>query len=243
MTGLIYARVYPRDWRTGTIKILNLEEEGLYIRSCMFMYETGLPVPGDARIAAKLLDVQIQKYEKVMGSLIQKGKMIFTQGVLINERVIEELARAREESSMRSTAAAKREARKRQIDAALKDMVTGKKKPLSALVTPPPSPLHQPPHQPPYQPMGGTPEGTLGGAVADLGGVAEKIPNKIKPPRTTTVVSDGHGGATTRARSHIHRQKAEVEKEIAIQDVTLGNGHYGGMTATARALADEGVPS
>lgn len=91
MSGLTYAKFFPSDWRSGATYALSLEEEGLYIRSCSYMWDTGMPVPGDDGVAAKILNVQILKYQKVMASLIAKGKMIRAQGVLINQRVMDEI--------------------------------------------------------------------------------------------------------------------------------------------------------
>jgi uncharacterized protein YdaU (DUF1376 family) len=70
--GVTFARFFPSDWRTGCYN-LNLEEEGLYIRCCAFMYDTGQPIPGNDALAARLMHVQVQKYTKVMNALIDKG--------------------------------------------------------------------------------------------------------------------------------------------------------------------------
>ena len=86
--GMTYAQFFPSNWRSGTMHQLNLEEEGLYIRSCAYMWDTGEPIPGDDAFASKLLNVQIHKYRKVMGALIEKGKMTRGQGVIFNERVM-----------------------------------------------------------------------------------------------------------------------------------------------------------
>lgn len=117
-TGMTYARFFPSDWRTGCLT-LNLEEEGLYVRVCMFMYDTGRALVDDDAWASHALRVHIHKYRKVMGSLIAKGKIIRAQGVLINERVIEEfdrwkMAQAENEAmaKRRSEAAKRREENK-----------------------------------------------------------------------------------------------------------------------------------
>jgi uncharacterized protein YdaU (DUF1376 family) len=112
LKGMTYARFFPSDWRSGCLA-LNLEEEGLYIRCCAFMYDTGQPIPGNDTVAAKLLNVQVQKYEKVMKSLVAKGKMIRAQGRIINERVDQEIHKYRMAMVARSEAAKKREEQKR----------------------------------------------------------------------------------------------------------------------------------
>src|SRR5262245_17492856 len=101
MIALTFARFYPSDWRGGC-QILDLEEEGLYIRCCAFMYDTGQPIPGEDGTASRHLNVDIRRYKRVMKSLLDKGKMIRAQGVIINERVLEEMDRARLEMNKRS---------------------------------------------------------------------------------------------------------------------------------------------
>ena len=106
--GITYARFFPSDWRSGCFT-LNLEEEGLYIRSCAWMYDTGQSLPGNDAVAAKLLNVQVQKYSKVMASLIAKGKMIRAQGAIFNKRVFDEIDKYRLQQEARSAAAKRRE--------------------------------------------------------------------------------------------------------------------------------------
>lgn len=111
-SGMTFARFFPSDWRTGCLS-LNLEEEGLYIRVCMYMYDTASTLPDDYKRCAMLLRVHPLKLEKVMNSLIAKGKIIRAQGRLINERVIEEFDRWRQETAARAAAAKKREDERR----------------------------------------------------------------------------------------------------------------------------------
>lgn len=110
--GLTFARFFPSDWRTGCLT-LNLEEEGLYIRVCMFHYDTGKPLPDDYSKCAQLLRVHPHKLKKVMESLIEKGKIIRAQGILFNERVQEEIDKFRSEHLARALAAKKREEAKK----------------------------------------------------------------------------------------------------------------------------------
>lgn len=102
MSGLLFARFFPSDWRSGASLELNLEEEGLYIRCCAFMWDTGKPVPGDETTAARIFHLHPLKYRKVMSALIAKGKMIRAQGVIFNERVQEEIDNFRGEKELRS---------------------------------------------------------------------------------------------------------------------------------------------
>jgi len=107
MTGMTFAQFCPSDWRAGTLAVLSLEEEGLYIRGCAYMWDAGVPIPLDDSTAARLLCVQIHKYTKVMAALVAKGKMIRTQAGLINERVMDEIEAFRTEQRERSERAKK----------------------------------------------------------------------------------------------------------------------------------------
>jgi uncharacterized protein YdaU (DUF1376 family) len=97
MAGIPYIKFYASDWRAGTTNTLSLDEEGLYIRACAYTWSTGEPVPGNDRLAAKLLCVQPLRYAKLMAGLVAKGKMIRGQGSIFNERVMRELAEYRQE--------------------------------------------------------------------------------------------------------------------------------------------------
>lgn len=96
---------FHSDWRSGCL-VLNLEEEGLYIRSCNFTWDTGEPLPCDDRQAARLLGVQVLKYIKVMSSLIEKGKMQRSNVGVFNARVlrtVEDMKRQQDERSQRAS--------------------------------------------------------------------------------------------------------------------------------------------
>lgn len=165
MAGVTYARFFPGDWRTGSSYSLNLEEEGLYIRCCAYMWDTGRPIPGDNATAARELHVQIQKYMKVMDALLDKGKMIRAQGVIINERVQEELDRYRGEAELRSDRAKvghqHRKMTKDKLDELSAQLAAMQAERDALLVKVETAPPHQPPGQPPHQPplgnQGGTP--------------------------------------------------------------------------------------
>jgi uncharacterized protein YdaU (DUF1376 family) len=139
--GMTYARFFPSDWLTGC-RYLTLEEEGLYIRFCAYMYDTGSAPPDDERITSRLLGVHPLQYRKVMGSLIAKGKIIRAQGILINERVLEELDRYRTEQATRVKAAREREERRRRMEREIADAVAAQK--ASPGVNPPVNPRVNP---------------------------------------------------------------------------------------------------
>lgn len=104
---LPWVRFYAGLWRSACMS-LSCDEEGLYSKCCAYMYDTGRPVPADDSAAAKALGVNINKYKKLVAKLIAKGKLIRAQGHIINERVIEEIDRARREREARSAAANRR---------------------------------------------------------------------------------------------------------------------------------------
>ena len=201
-SGMTYARFFPSDWRSGCF-VLNLEEEGLYIRCCAYMYDTGRSIPADNHEAARLLNVQYNKYCKVMGSLVDKGKMIRGQGWIINERVQEELHKYRMEKFARSQAAkAREEARKKQ--AQLKAEFEKRK---AENETAPPQ---YTPHHTPHQTGGVYPGVTPSVPTQSPPQYASEKDNEIKVAATTAVPPADHGSGTNpEARS----QKPERKKE------------------------------
>lgn len=74
MSGACYVRFYPTDWRAGCMG-LSLEQEGLYIRMCAYIFETGRRIPRDASQAAKFMGVHTNAYTKVHGQLLALGKI------------------------------------------------------------------------------------------------------------------------------------------------------------------------
>lgn len=186
--GMKFFQFYPSDWRTGCTTTLTLEEEGLYIRGTAYMMDTFKMIPGDDREAARALNVQVQKYQKVMEALIGKGKMMRCQGGIINERVMEKIDEWKLEHAARSTAAKKREA---------------DRKAQALRATPPPQ---QPPRHPPHQPMGGG----VGQPPDVRGEVSASLPNEINNHDTTAVPPPQHSSDPI---SRI--QKLEKREELA----------------------------
>ena len=176
--GMTFVQLYPTDWWGGCAS-LSLEEEGLYMRACTWMWSTGQPIPGNNAVASKLLRVQIQKYEKVMGSLIEKGKMIRAQGVIINDRVMREIHTYREEQVARSARAKQGHVNRKSVDGTAFENALSEIKKIRAeneelqrqlasnlRDTPPPTPQATPTATPqatppptPNQPPIGTPQG------------------------------------------------------------------------------------
>lgn len=147
--GLTFARFFPSDWRTGCLA-LNLEEEGLYIRVCMFHYDTGKALPDDYSKCSQLLRVHPNKLRKVMDSLIEKGKIIRAQGILFNERVQEEIDKYRSEHIARALAAKKREeAKKAKLAEMLKELEEYRAQKVATPQTTPQTTQGYTPHTPP----------------------------------------------------------------------------------------------
>lgn len=206
--GITYAQFFPSDWRSGCI-MLNLEEEGLYIRCCAWMYDTGQAIPGNDATAAKLLHVQVQKYSKVMAALIAKNKMIRSQGVIINKRVFDEIDKYRQHKAARSEAAKRRERDRaarleRELTAAIIGDRQGTPPP-----TPPPTPLATPPPTPPRLVGGYYPPTPMG----SMEGGSEKN-NEINGTGPEPCQSSGSPlAATGKPESRIQNPREEREEE------------------------------
>jgi uncharacterized protein YdaU (DUF1376 family) len=194
--SMTYAKFFPSDWRSGCL-VLNLEEEGLYIRCCAFMYDTGSAIPGDDFAAARLLSVQVQKYQKVMRALIDKGKMIRAQGYIINERVQEEWTRYLVQREAREEAARKREATLKKKAEEIEKAILEKR---AREATPP----QVPPHQPPPGPLGGATGGTPLGL--------DELVNEINEEEA----QDNHKSpCNPESRSHISKKRSSKEDHVA----------------------------
>ena len=77
---------------------LSLEQEGLYIRMCMFMAETGRRVPLEDAEAARMMNVQTRNYRRVLGELLRIGKITRHDNGYGNDRLEHERAEAEKAS-------------------------------------------------------------------------------------------------------------------------------------------------
>jgi uncharacterized protein YdaU (DUF1376 family) len=214
--GMTFTKFFPSDWRTGCL-VLNLEEEGLYIRLCMFHYDTGKALPDDYPKAANLLNVHVNKFRKVMDSLISKGKVIRAQGILFNERVQEEIDKYRMEHVARSKAARDREDARRaiQLANAVEAEIERRRK-----STPTPTPLATPALTPP-----------VGARVSPP--VHNGPPPQSTPPNPlkslnagSTAVAQGDHSSGTNLESRI--QKLEEERKNTTTGVESDAARSGG---------------
>lgn len=95
MGGPTYIRMYPTDWRSGCLG-LSLEQEGLYIRVCMFIAETNRRVPLDDSQAARMLGgTNVNQYRKVLGQLLVLGKIRRHDDGYGNDRIEHETTTAK----------------------------------------------------------------------------------------------------------------------------------------------------
>ena len=234
--GVTYARFFPSDWRAGCF-CLNLEEEGLYIRCCAWMYDTGQPIPGNDVSAAKLLHVQTQKYSKVMQSLIDKGKMTRAQGVIVNTRVLAEIDKYRAQRAGRSMAAKKREEEKtwrleRELTNALspKNAARG---PELALTTPPPTPPPTPQATPPRLPTPTPPTSTEGAHPGCSKNINEINGSSAETWQSSTTPWADAGNPES--RSHKEVQRSTINQSN-IHGVHASEGSIDPKVATAIGL-------
>jgi len=72
--GARFVRFYPSDWRSGCLG-LSLEQEGLYVRVCAFIYETNRRLPLDDCAAAKFMGAHTNAYRKIRDQLVELGKV------------------------------------------------------------------------------------------------------------------------------------------------------------------------
>lgn len=105
MSRISHIRIYPSDWRSGCLG-LTFEQEGLYIRMCMFIAETNRRVPLDDSQAARALNGNINQYRKILGQLLISGKITRHEDGYGNDRVEHERAIAQAEADRKFAASA-----------------------------------------------------------------------------------------------------------------------------------------
>jgi uncharacterized protein YdaU (DUF1376 family) len=244
--GMTYAPFYPSDWRSGCL-ILNLEEEGLYVRIIAYMYDTGRAIPANHYEGARLLNVHYNKYVKVVSSLIEKGKIIKAQNWLINEKVQEVMDKYRREHAARSAAAKAREdARKKYLQQKITEAVKRDQSQAYPPRNPPSNPPSYPGGNPPSNPPSVLPP-TQGVTQGVTYGVQDEKPNENNGGHITVVPpachgSDQAGGHKPETRS----QKLKEEKKDIIRDhgnVVASGTSFNGTKAAALDLLGEPEPT
>ena len=94
MSGLYRFDFYPRDWLTGT-QDLSDRARGLYITLIAAMYDLGKPLSYDERYLRTLGGYgSVRSLRHVLRELLDKGKVRVENGLLVNDRVMSEIAKA-----------------------------------------------------------------------------------------------------------------------------------------------------
>lgn len=104
--GARFVRFYPSDWRSGCFG-MTLEQEGLYVRICAYIYDTSRRLPLDDSAAAKFLGAHTNAYRKIRDQLAAIGKLAKCDDGWTVNRAERELAKA---TSAHSEGAVERQA-------------------------------------------------------------------------------------------------------------------------------------
>jgi uncharacterized protein YdaU (DUF1376 family) len=102
MSGLSRFDFYPRDWHLDTRDLSNAAK-GVYIDLLAGMYARGGPLPYDERELCRLCGcATVRSLRPLLDELIRKGKLWVADGVLINRRALEEIAKAERRQAIAS---------------------------------------------------------------------------------------------------------------------------------------------
>lgn len=85
-----WVRFFPSDWLAGTGR-LTAAEKGVYITLLSAMYDNASPLEENHRRLARLAGCPVSTFKKVLGVLIEEGKIVRTEGGLWNERAQSEI--------------------------------------------------------------------------------------------------------------------------------------------------------
>jgi uncharacterized protein YdaU (DUF1376 family) len=107
MSGVTFVRYYPAKWRSGC-RYMSLPQEGLYIRMCAYIYETGKRIPYNNSAAAKLMGVHTNAYAKIRDELEKLGVLTKSDDGWTIQRVEIELANARAAQTKKADVGASR---------------------------------------------------------------------------------------------------------------------------------------
>jgi uncharacterized protein YdaU (DUF1376 family) len=102
MPGLSRFDFYPRDWHLDTRDLSN-DAKGVYIDLLCAMYARGGPLPYDEHELCRLCGCATERsLRPLLEELIQKGKLRAADGLLVNRRALEELAKAERRQAIAS---------------------------------------------------------------------------------------------------------------------------------------------
>lgn len=103
MTGLSRFDFYPRDWHLDTRDLSNAAK-GVYIDLLSAMYARGGPLPMDERELCRLCGcATARSLRPLLHELLERRKLKLEHGHLVNNRAIEEIAKAERRKAIAST--------------------------------------------------------------------------------------------------------------------------------------------
>jgi uncharacterized protein YdaU (DUF1376 family) len=95
MSNNPYFQFYPSDWLAGT-RGLTASETGVYITLVAMMYEAGHPLEDDRKRLARLCGTTPAAFEKIVGGLLETGKITLDERGFSNRRVENEIKKRTE---------------------------------------------------------------------------------------------------------------------------------------------------
>ncbi|TWA87122.1 uncharacterized protein DUF1376 [Azospirillum brasilense] len=93
MGKIRHVNFHPDEWLVGA-SVLKADERGCYITVCALIYSNGGPIRDDARDLAKLCNITQERWARIRGILLAKGKLRLVDGLLTNGRCEIELEKA-----------------------------------------------------------------------------------------------------------------------------------------------------
>ena len=94
MSGLFRYDFYPKDWFLDT-RDLSQSAKGVYVDLFSAMYARGGPLPNNERELCRLTGcATVRSLRPLLLELIKKGKIKLVDGHLVNNRTMEEIAKA-----------------------------------------------------------------------------------------------------------------------------------------------------
>ena len=81
----IYAQWYIKDYISST-RGMTGEEEGIYVRFLMLLYDRGKPIPDDDAFVARQLMISTRVWRRLLTTYLASGKVIARNNALTNER-------------------------------------------------------------------------------------------------------------------------------------------------------------
>ncbi len=102
--GPAHIAFYPSDWLAGT-RGMTAAETGVYITLTAMMYERAAPLNMDRPRLARLCGIPAGSFKRVLGALVEDGKIIDGEDGLWSRRVAKELGRASEKTAKAAASA------------------------------------------------------------------------------------------------------------------------------------------